>query len=200
MDLFNPEMIIQYGGLTLLLLIIFAETGLFFGFFLPGDSLLFIAGLLTDSKFIGQPVGILVILLVVAAVAGTSVGYYFGAWAGDRLKNRTENVFYRKKYLELTDSFYKKYGLMAFVVGRFLPIIRTFVPILSGMVKIPFAKFFFYNVLGALCWVCSMVLSGYFLGNLFPNLIDYVEYVIVGLIILTAIPVIVTYRKNSGIG
>jgi membrane-associated protein len=155
---------------------------------------------LSDSKYIGQPVGILVILLVVAAVAGTSAGYYFGAWAGDRLKNRTENLFYRKKYLELADSFYRKYGLMAFVVGRFLPIIRTFVPILSGMVKIPFAKFFFYNVLGAVCWICSMVLSGYFLGNLFPNLIDHVEYVIIGLIILTAIPVIITYGKNSGAG
>jgi membrane-associated protein len=197
MEFLNPEMIIRYGGLTLLLLIIFAETGLFFGFFLPGDSLLFIAGLLSDSKYIDQPVGILIIMLIVAAVSGTCVGYYFGKWAGGRLKDKKENLFYKKKYLEMADSFYKRYGLMAFVVGRFLPVIRTFIPILSGMVRIPFGKFLIYNVVGAVCWISSMVLLGHWLGNLIPNLINYIEYIIVLLIVVTAIPVIITYRRNS---
>jgi membrane-associated protein len=196
MELLNPEMLIRYGGLTLLLIIVFAETGLFFGFFLPGDSLLFIAGLLSDSEYIDQPVGILIVLIVIAAVSGTSVGYYFGKWAGFKLKDKKENFFYKKKYLEMADHFYQRYGLMAFVVGRFLPIVRTFIPILSGMVRVPFPKFLFYNVIGAVCWVTSMVMLGHWLGNLIPDLINYIEYIIVLMIIITAIPVIITYRRN----
>jgi membrane-associated protein len=197
LEFLNPEMIIRYGGLTLLLLIIFAETGLFFGFFLPGDSLLFIAGLLSDSEYIDQPVGILIIMLVIAAVAGTSVGYYFGRWAGFRLKDKKENLFYKKKHLEMADTFYRRYGLMAFVVGRFLPIVRTFIPILSGMVRVPFPKFFLYNVIGAVAWITSMVMLGHWLGNLFPDIINYIEYIIVLLVVVTAIPVIITYRKSN---
>ena len=196
MELLNPEFLIRYGGLTLLLLIVFEETGLFFGFFLRGDSLLFIAGLLSDSEYIDLPVGILILLIVLAAVSGTSVGYYFGKWAGFKLKDRKENFFYKKKYLDTADNFYQRYGLMAFVVGRFLPIVRTFIPILSGMVRIPFGKFFFYNVIGAVCWVSSMVLLGHWLGNLIPDLINYIEYIILFMIVVTAIPVIITYRKN----
>jgi membrane-associated protein len=197
MEIFNPEFLIQYGGLTLLLLIIFAETGLFFGFFLPGDSLLFIAGLLSDSEYIDQPVWLLIVLLIVAAVAGTSVGYYFGAWAGARLKTKKESFFYKKKYLEMADTFYRRYGLMAFIIGRFLPVIRTFIPILSGMVKIPFPRFFLFNVVGALCWICSLVLLGHFLGRIFPDLINYIEYIILLMVVVTAIPVIMAYRRNS---
>jgi len=196
MELLNPETIIRFGGLTLLLLVIFAETGLFFGFFLPGDSLLFIAGLLSDSEFIDQPVWLLIIMLIVAAVSGTCVGYWFGAWAGLRLKNKKENIFYRRKYLEMAETFYKRHGLMAFIVGRFLPVIRTFIPILSGMVKIPFPQFFFYNIAGAICWITPLVVLGHWLGNLFPDLIDYIEYIIVFLVVVTAIPVIITYRRN----
>jgi membrane-associated protein len=195
-DIFNPETIIRYGGLTLLLIIIFAETGLFFGFFLPGDSLLFIAGLLSDSEYIDQPVGILILMLLVAAVSGTCVGYWFGLWTGDRLKDKKENLFYKRRYLDMTADFYRRYGLLAFVAGRFLPIVRTFVPILSGMIRIPFGQFFIFNVLGAASWIVTMVLLGHWLGNLFPNLINHVEYIIVGLVIVTAIPVIITYRRS----
>jgi membrane-associated protein len=195
-DVLNPESIIRYGGLTLLLLVVFTETGLFFGFFLPGDSLLFIAGLLSDSEYINQPVWVLIILLLIAAVSGSSVGYWFGAWTGLRLKNKKENLFYKRKYLEMTENFYQKHGLLAFVFGRFLPIIRTFVPILSGVIRIPFGKFFFYNVVGAACWILTMVLAGHFLGNIFPNLIDHVEWVIIILLIATTIPLVITYRRN----
>ena len=195
-DILNPETIIRYGGLTLLLIIVFAETGLFFGFFLPGDSLLFIAGLLSDSEYIDQPVWLLIVMLVIAAVSGSSVGYYFGAWTGLRLKNKKENLFYKRKYLEMTENFYQKHGLMAFILGRFLPIIRTFVPILSGVIRIPFGKFFLFNVVGAVCWIVTMVMAGHLLGNAIPNLIDHIEYIVVGLVIVTAIPVIITYRRN----
>jgi membrane-associated protein len=195
-ELVNPEALIQYGGLVLLLLIIFAETGLFFGFFLPGDSLLFAAGLLSESPYLDTPVTILIILLITAAVLGTTVGYGVGRWAKNYLENRADNFFYRKKYIELTESFYQRHGMMAFVLGRFLPIVRTFVPILAGMTHINFKKFLIYNVLGATIWVITMVMAGHLLGNAFPNLIEYLEYVVFGMIFLTAIPLVISFFKN----
>ena len=195
-EFFNPQNIIQYGGLALLLFIIFAETGLFFGFFLPGDSLLFMAGLLSDSKYIDQPVGLLIIMLIIAAFTGTTVGYFFGVWAKKSFRPKKENFFFKQKYLDMAQDFYKRYGMMAFIVGRFLPIVRTFVPILAGIVNIEFKKFLFYNLLGATAWIASLVMAGHWLGNLFPTLIDNVESIIVVLIIVTAIPVIISYRKH----
>ena len=196
-DFFNPQNIIQYGGLALLLFIIFAETGLFFGFFLPGDSLLFVAGLLSTSKYIDQPVWLLIIFLVIAAFSGTCVGYYFGAWAKRYFKPKDDNLFYKPRYIEMARDFYKRYGMMAFIVGRFLPIVRTFVPILAGIVRIEFKKFLIYNFLGASLWIVSLVMAGHLLGNAFPALIDNVEIIIVSLIVVTAIPVILSFRRNS---
>ena len=196
-DFFNPQNIIQYGGLALLLFIIFAETGLFFGFFLPGDSLLFVAGLLSTSKYIDQPVWLLIIFLVIAAFSGTCVGYYFGAWAKRYFKPKDDNLFYKPRYIEMARDFYKRYGMMAFIVGRFLPIVRTFVPILAGIVRIEFKKFLVYNFLGASLWIVSLVMAGHLLGNAFPALIDNVEIIIVALIVVTAIPVILSFRRNS---
>lgn len=196
LEFFNPQNIIQYGGLILLLFIIFAETGLFFGFFLPGDSLLFVAGLLSNSKYIDQPIGLLVLMLVVAAFAGSTVGYFFGIWAKLYFRPKKENFFFKQKYLDMAQDFYKRYGMMAFIVGRFLPIVRTFVPILAGIVKIEFKKFLLYNLLGAIAWIGSLVMAGYWLGNMFPALIDNVEIIIVSLIVVTAVPVIISYRKN----
>ena len=195
-EFFNPQNIIHYGGVALLLFVIFAETGLFFGFFLPGDSLLFVAGLLSTSKYIDQPVGLLIAMLVIAAFSGTCVGYLFGLWAKQYFKNRRENFFYKQKYLDMAQDFYKRYGMMAFIVGRFLPIVRTFVPILAGIVKIDFKRFVIYNLLGAMLWISTLVMAGYFLGRSFPTLIDNVELIIVVLIVVTAIPVIISYRKR----
>ncbi len=196
LEFFNPQNIIQYGGLILLLFIIFAETGLFFGFFLPGDSLLFVAGLLSNSKYIDQPIGLLVLMLVIAAFTGSTVGYFFGIWAKLYFRPKKENFFFKQKYLDMAQDFYKRYGMMAFIVGRFLPIVRTFVPILAGIVKIEFKKFLLYNLLGAIAWIGSLVMAGYWLGNMFPALIDNVEIIIVSLIVVTAVPVIISYRKN----
>lgn len=198
LELFNPQNLIQYGGLALLLFVIFAETGLFFGFFLPGDSLLFVAGLLTTSKYIDQPVGILILLLVIAAFTGTCVGYFFGVWAKRYFKPNDNKLFFKQRYIDMADNFYKRYGMMAFIVGRFLPIVRTFVPILAGIVKIDFKKFLLYNFLGATLWISSLVLAGYFLGNLFPGLVDNVEFIIIALVVVTAIPVIISYRRAKG--
>jgi membrane-associated protein len=195
-ELANPEALIRYGGLVLLLLIIFAETGIFFGFFLPGDSLLFAAGLLSESEYLDTPVTVLIVLLITAAVLGTTVGYGVGRWAKNYLEHRTDNFFYRKKYIEMTEAFYQRHGMMAFVLGRFLPIVRTFVPILAGMTHINFKNFLVYNILGATIWVVTMVMAGHLLGNAFPNLIEYLEYIVFGMILLTAIPLVVSFFKN----
>ena len=196
-ELINPEALIQYGGLVLLLAIIFAETGVFFGFFLPGDSLLFAAGLLAESPYLDTPVTVLMVLLIAAAVAGTCVGYAVGRWAKSYLEHRTENFFYRKKYIEITEAFYQRHGMMAFVLGRFLPIVRTFVPILAGMTHIDFKKFLIFNVLGATIWVVVMVMAGHLLRNAFPNLIEYLEYIVFGMIFLTAIPLIISFFRSK---
>lgn len=196
-EIFNPETLIQYGGLVLLLAIIFAETGIFFGFFLPGDSLLFAAGLLSESPYLDTPIWMLILLLIGAAVMGTTVGYGVGRWAKSYLENRTDNFFYRKRYIEVTESFYQKHGMMAFVLGRFLPIVRTFVPILAGMTHINFQKFWFYNLLGAAIWVVTMVMAGYLLGNAFPNLIEYLEYIVFAMVLLTTIPLVVSFIRSK---
>ena len=199
LEQFNPEKIIQYGGLTLLLIIIFAETGVFFGFFLPGDSLLFVAGLLSDTPYIDMNVALLVPLLIIAAVAGSTVGYFTGKWAGNYLMNKPDSIFFKKKYLDVTQAFYQKHGMMAFVLGRFLPVVRTFVTILAGMVKIDFPKFLLFNFLGAGIWITVMVLSGHFLGQLFPQITTYLELIVIGMILFSAIPVIITYFKNRNL-
>jgi membrane-associated protein len=196
LDAFNPETIIQFGGLGLVLLIIFAETGLFFGFFLPGDSLLFIAGLLAGTEYLDIHVSMLIVLLVVAAVLGSLVGYLTGRWAGAYLLHRKDSFFFKKKYIDVTQAFYQKHGMMAFILGRFLPVVRTFVTILAGMARIDLPKFLIFNFLGATIWILTMVLAGHFLGRIFPNITSYLELIVIGMILVSAIPVALTWFKN----
>jgi len=195
-DVFSPEEIIRFGGLTLLLLIVFMETGVFFGFFLPGDSLLFTAGLLANRHILEIPVWELILLVSIAAVAGSTVGYMSGRWAHRWLSKRKENFFYKKEYMDMTRALYKKYGASAFIIGRFLPVVRTFVTIMSGMVRIDFKIFFIFNVIGVGIWVIAMVMTGYMLGNIFPDILDYLEIIVIALIVLTAIPIIMQLRKH----
>lgn len=195
LDFLNPEAIIKYGGFALLIVIIFAETGVFFGFFLPGDSLLFIAGLLSESEYLDVHVSVMIPVLILAAVAGSTTGYFTGRWAGNYLKNRKENFFFKKKYLDMTHDFYERHGMMAFILGRFLPVIRTFVTILAGTVNISFGKFFVFNVVGAVLWITSMVMAGNLLGRAFPNLPEYLEIIVVGMILVSAIPVVVAWFR-----
>jgi membrane-associated protein len=197
-DFLNPETIIRIGGLALLLFVIFAETGLFFGFFLPGDSLLFIAGIY-HTKYLDISIWLLIILLIIAAILGTTVGYFFGKWAELYLKRRKENFFYKKKYMDMAQEFYGRYGMTAFILGRFLPIVRTFVPILAGMVRIPFGKFFFFNLVGAAIWIIVMVMAGHFLGTAFPAITDHLEIIVVGMVLLSAVPVAVSWFRNRNL-
>jgi membrane-associated protein len=198
-DLMNPEEIIKWGGLALLLFIIFAETGLFFGFFLPGDSLLFIAGLFSGTEYLDVNVWLMILLLVIAAISGTCVGYAFGRWAENYLRTRKENFFYKRKYLDMAQEFYSRYGMMAFILGRFLPIVRTFVPILAGMVRIEFGKFLFFNIVGAAIWIIVMVMAGNILGNAFPSITEHLEIIVVGMVLLSAVPVVLSWFRHRSL-
>lgn len=158
------EALIAWGGIILLSAIVFAETGLFFGFFLPGDSLLFTAGMLAAGGFFD--IRILLISLIVAAIIGDQVGYVTGKYVGKKLFNRPDGTFFRKEYVEKTHRFYEKYGVSTIVLARFVPIIRTFAPIVAGVGSMKYRTFITYNILGGLGWVLLMCGAGYFLGNI----------------------------------
>jgi membrane-associated protein len=193
----DAKAIISEGGFYLLLVVVFAETGLFFGFFLPGDYLLFMAGLLSATGMFDVSIHTLVLSLIVAGVLGNFTGYWFGYRTGPLLFNRNDSFFFKKKYVIMAEQFYEKYGGMAIVLGRFFPIIRTFAPIFAGVVKVEFRKFSLYNNLGSVAWVCSLTLLGYFLGLKYPELREYVEYVVLGLITLTTIPLLIAFYKKN---
>ncbi len=194
----NPESIIQYGGLWLLLFVLFAETGLLVGFFLPGDSLVFVSGLIcaTSPQLLNVEIEILMLLMAIAAIVGNMFGYYFGYKAGDKLYSKKDSLIFKKSHLLMTKAFYEKHGGKTIILGRFLPIVRTFAPILAGVIKIDFRKFMIYNVIGALAWINSIGLAGYFLGQKFPAIKNYLGYIIIGFIVITTIPVLSTYLKN----
>jgi membrane-associated protein len=194
-SLTNPETIIQYGGLVLILLIVFAENGILFGFFLPGDSLIFLAGLIcsTQPELLDVSITTLSLSMFGAAVAGSLFGYYFGMKVGPPVFERNESMFFKKKYVDVTRSFYEKHGGKTLVLGRFLPIIRTFAPILAGVIKVDFKTFMLFNFIGGALWIFSLSLIGYFLGNQFPNIKHYVEYIVLGFILITTVIVIRTY-------
>jgi membrane-associated protein len=193
----NPEFLLQHGGLTLLLLIVFAETGLFFGFFLPGDSLLFTAGLLCGTEYLDTTISILLFALCAAGILGYLTGYLIGLRAGNLLLRKKDSLLFKKQYIDSTRAFYERHGSLAFILGRFLPIVRTFVPILAGMINIDFKRFMFLNILGCFCWVFSIVLAGYFLGRTFPVVKDYLEWIIIGMVVITAIPVVITFVNEK---
>ena len=196
-DLFNPESIAALG-LPFLLFIIFAETGLFFGFFLPGDSLVFISGLLcaTNPALLGVNIYVLILLMSLAAILGNVVGYYFGWRVGAALYKRPDSFFFKKRHVDATQRFYEKYGGITLFMGRFLPIIRTFAPILAGVIRVDFARFMLFNVAGAFSWMIAFCSVGYFLGTTYPGVKDYLGYIVIGLIVITAIPVFITYFKE----
>lgn len=197
-QLTDPQSIIHYGGLWLLLFVVFAETGLLIGFFLPGDSLIFISGLLCATKpdLLSTSLLELLILLMLAAMIGNIFGYWFGKKVGEKLYSKEDSLLFKKKHLITTKAFYDKHGGKALVLGRFLPIIRTFAPILAGVIKIDYKVFMLYNLIGAISWIGSIASIAYFLGKQFPQIENYIGYIIVGLIVITTIPVAFTYMKS----
>jgi membrane-associated protein len=204
-DLLNPEFYIVNGGLWLFLFIVFAETGLFAGFFLPGDSLLFVAGIYSNeliNKGLGINVNsdflhltILTVLVIVAGVIGNGVGYWFGRKSGPTLYSRKDSFFFKKKYLQQAHDFYEKNGASTIVIARFLPIIRTFAPIVAGIVGMEKKKFMYYNIVGCVAWAFTMLFAGHYLYKIILdkfnfNLKDHLEIIVLGIVLVTTAPVI----------
>ncbi|MCA5006092.1 DedA family protein [Sphingobacterium bovistauri] len=195
-QLMDPEYLLSHGGFYIVCLIVFAETGLFFGFFLPGDYLLFLAGLFCALNKIDVSITAMFLGILGSGIAGNFAGYWFGYRAGPMLFKKEDSWIFKKKYIVMAEEFYQKYGGTALVIGRFVPIIRTFAPIFAGVVKLDFKKFVLYNVSGALIWVGVLTLSGYYLGELFPDIINYVEYIVVGMIVIAFLPIIIALLKR----
>lgn len=196
-NLSNLEELIKWGGLTVLIIIVFAETGLLVGFFLPGDSLLITAGLIAAQGYLD--IYVLNISLIIAAIVGDQVGYWFGKKTGPKIFNREKSIFFAKDHLVKAKHFYEKYGGRAIIYARFVPFARTFAPIVAGVGDMSYKKFVSYNIFGGILWVTSMTLLGYFFGNI-PFVKKNFEYVIIGVIILSLVPVVIGYlshRKES---
>lgn len=181
--MFNIEHIIQAGGVLLVALIIFAESGLLIGFFLPGDTLLFGAGLAASQGKISLLW--LIIATVIAAIVGDNVGYSIGRRTGQRLFTKKDGIIFRKEYIEMAEKFYEKHGGKTIILARFTPMVRTFAPVVAGAGKMSRKRFFTFNIVGGLLWGAGMPLLGYFVGNRIPGLDKYIEYVILGVVALS---------------
>ncbi|GAC1420683.1 MAG: DedA family protein [Flavisolibacter sp.] len=192
------EWIIHNGGFYFLLFVIFAETGLFIGFFLPGDSLLFAAGFYIKDlalQFYGVHYSIIIIMVILASLLGNMVGFWFGYKAGPMMYERKETWLFRKKHLLRAKNFYDQYGKATIFLAKFLPIIRTFAPIVAGIVKMNRKTFIFYNVLGSLCWVSTMMLGGLFLEDWVKSkfhfdLKQHIEGITIAIVLVTTLPVL----------
>ncbi|MEI7581635.1 VTT domain-containing protein [Runella sp.] len=191
--LLNSEEIIRTGGLVLITLIIFAENGLFFAFFLPGDYLVFLAGVFCALKILNVPILLLLGCLFGAAVVGSLTGYLTGRFFGDRIQNRPDSLFFKKQHIETTRKYFDKYGSRTLVISRFLPVVRTFAPILAGLVKMRWVGFMVYNVLGGALWIFGLTGGGYYFGEKFPWIINYVQYIIIFFLGITTITVVRGY-------
>ncbi|WP_052496433.1 DedA family protein [Pedobacter lusitanus] len=190
----DPEKLLKEGGFYVLIFVIFAETGLFFGFFLPGDYLLFLAGMFVATGKLDVNIYVLIFGLIVSAVSGNFTGYWFGKKTGPVLYDRKDTLFFKKRYLKAAEAYYHKQGAFALIMGRFVPIVRTFAPIIAGVVKLDFRKFALYNICGAFLWITSLTLLGYFLGKKFEKEINaYLLYIIVGFMVITTIPLLITF-------
>lgn len=186
--------IVQAIGYPGIFAIIFLESGVFFGFFLPGASLLFTAGLLASQGFFNP--WILVPMVTIAAIAGDNAGYWFGKKYGIRLFLRPDSKWFKHEYLERAKVFYDQYGNRTIFFARFIPIVRTFVPIVAGVVHMNYRSFVTYNILGGVIWAGGVSFLGYYLGATVPAVKDYFSYIILGIIAVTTIPVVWDTWKN----
>ncbi|OGO49527.1 MAG: hypothetical protein A2Z30_05530 [Chloroflexi bacterium RBG_16_64_43] len=191
---FDLVKLIETVGYLGLIGIVFAESGLFFGFFLPGDSLLLTAGLLAAHGELD--IWTLLLTLPVAAVLGDNVGYWFGKKAGPPIFNRDNSLLFRRKNLLAAKAFYEKHGGKTIVLARFMPFIRTFAPIVAGAVQMPYRRFFFFNVLGGLLWAVGVTAAGYFLGETLPGIDRYFLLIVVAVIFLSALPSMIHVWKE----
>jgi len=191
-----PETIIAAGGYLLITIIIFAECGLLVGFFLPGDSLLFTAGLFASQGLFGLDIWVLSALCGVAAAIGPLVGYWYGNWWGPRLFNREDSLLFRKQHLLRAHDFYERNGGKALILARFMPIVRTFAPVVAGMAKMDYPRFVVYTLIGALVWAVGVTWAGYLIGRVYPDAGKYLEYIIVVIVLLSIAPPIIHFVRD----
>ena len=199
MDLFallglSAESIIKTGGVLLIAAIVFAESGLLIGFFLPGDTLLFGAGLYAANGEISLPW--LIIAVVVAAIIGDNVGYSIGRQGGKRLFNKPDSAFFRQEHLDKAEAFYQKHGGKTIIMARFMPIVRTFAPVVAGAGKMSRRRFMGFNVIGGMLWGAGMPLLGYFVGNRIPNLDKYIEVIMIVVMALSVLLAVSHLLRN----
>ncbi|MBS1911728.1 MAG: VTT domain-containing protein [Bacteroidetes bacterium] len=186
--------LIMWGGYIILMVIVFAETGLLVGFFLPGDSLLVTAGVMAAH---GQlDIALLNLLLIPAAIIGDATGYTIGFRGGKRLLERPDSRFFKRHHIEKTQAFYQKHGGKTIVLARFIPLIRTFAPVVAGIARMPYRRFAAYNILGGAFWIGATTLSGFYLGRQFPNITSKLHYVIAIVVVLSLLPVVVEFIRS----
>lgn len=192
--MFDLVQIIQTVGYWGLFAVVFAESGLFFGFFLPGDSVLFTAGFLASQGVFN--VTVLVVSLSIAAITGDSVGYAFGRKVGPVIFSKKESRFFRPSHVQKAHEFFLQYGKKAIFMARFLPVVRTFVPIVAGVAEMPYKSFFAYNIFGGLTWVVGITYLGYFLGKQIPNADRYLLPIVIAIIVVSFLPSVLHFWKE----
>lgn len=190
--------LVQWAGYVGLTAIIFAETGLLIGFFLPGDSLMVTAGLLCSQEGFGLNVWYLGCLLTVAGIVGDTVGYNIGRAAGPRIFTRENSLLFNRKHLLRAQAFYEKHGGKTIFIARFMPIVRTFAPVVAGVGSMKYTTFLMYNVVGGFTWVWSMLMIGYLLGKKWPGIGQHIDKVIVLVIFLSILPGIIAWLRERG--
>ena len=194
----SPEYLITQLGpwaLAAVTAIIFAECGLLIGFFLPGDSLLFITGLSVGTAIIATPLWLTCLILAVAAFVGNLVGYWIGAAIGPKLFNKTDSKFFRKEYVERTHAFFERYGAPAIILGRFVPIVRTFITAIAGVGRMDFRKYATYSLIGAVLWACGVTILGYFLGKN-DWVRGHIDLVLVLVVLISCLPIAIEYLRH----
>jgi len=191
---YSLDDLIRWGGYVVLFVIVFTETGLLVGFFLPGDSLLITAGIVAAAG--GLNIWWLNTVLIIAAITGDSVGYAIGVRLGPRLFTRPQSLLFNPRHIERTRVFYARHGPKTIVIARFVPIVRTFAPVVAGVGQMEYRRFIFYNVAGGVGWVTSMTWAGYGLGRVIPNLGSYIHLVVAVVIVLSVIPIVIEILRE----
>jgi membrane-associated protein len=195
--LYNPEglrELIRWGGPALVCVIIFVETGLFVGFFLPGDSLLVTAGIFAGQNVL--PLRWLLLPGILCAIVGDQLGYWIGRSAGPALYRREDSFFFRRSHLQRAHDFYEKYGGRAVILARFVPIVRTFCPPVAGAAKMNYSTYLIYDIFGGAIWISTMLLGGYIAGSRIPNVGRYIHFIIGGVILLSILPPIIAFLRS----
>lgn len=197
--LYDPEglkELVRSGGVPLICFIVFIETGFFVGFFLPGDSLLITAGIFAAADVI--PLRRLLAPVMACAILGDQIGYWIGRTAGPALYRREDSLFFRRSHLQRAHDFYEKYGGRAVILARFVPIVRTFCPPVAGAARMPYSRYFLFDIFGGIFWVGTMILGGFFLGRSVPNIGQKIHYVIVVVAVLSILPAVISILRSRG--